>query len=126
VSVRLPRAIDITSDWAVLDSLTAALAGGPAVVVADGAGTAACDCAGVSALICAHYKAAAAGAQLRVVAAGAYMRRVITLTRADQILDLYPSVDEALAGITGREAEEPEQPDPALAGTAVEADEAGG
>jgi anti-anti-sigma factor len=99
--VRLPQAIDVTNDSVVLESLAAALAGGPSIVVADGGGTTFCDCAGVAALICAHRQAAAAGAQLRVVAASVQVQRVIKLTAACDVLDIYRIMDDALADITG-------------------------
>jgi anti-sigma B factor antagonist len=99
--VRLPQAIDVTNDSVVLESLAAALAGRSSIVVADGGGTAFCDCAGISALICAHRQAIAAGAQLRVVTASVQVRRLIKLTAACDVLDVYRTVDDALADITG-------------------------
>ena len=53
--------------------------------------------AGVSALLRVHRQAAATGTQLRVVASPA-LRRVLDLTGADQVLDTYPSLADALAG----------------------------
>jgi anti-anti-sigma factor len=100
--VKLPPAVDIGNDHIVLDSLTNALAGGPSVLVADAAETAFCDCAGVSALVFAHRRAAAAGAQLRVVTATAEVRRIIKLTGAHEVLNVHPTIDDALADLTGR------------------------
>jgi anti-anti-sigma factor len=99
--VRLPQAIDVTNDSVVLDSLAAALAERPSVVIADGTLTGFCDCAGISALVRAHRLAAAAGAQLRLVAASPPVRRVITLTAADNLLDTYLTIGDALADMTG-------------------------
>ena len=100
--VKLPPAVDIGNDRAVLESLTRALAGGPSVLVANAAETAFCDCAGVSALVLAHRRAAAAGAQLRVVTATAEVRRIIKLTGADAVLNVHLTIDDALADLTGR------------------------
>ena len=67
--VTLPGEIDASNDGQIQDTLTSALDDGTAVLVADAAATAFCGCSGVTALLVAHYRAAAAGAQLRVVAA---------------------------------------------------------
>jgi anti-anti-sigma factor len=101
VFVRLPRAIDVSNDRMVGDSLAAALAGNPSVVVADATATAFCDCAGISVLVCAHWQAVEAGAELRVVAASPPVRRVIKLTAAENVLHLYLTMDDALADMTG-------------------------
>lgn len=99
--VKLPPTVDIGNDRVVLGSLTGALAGKPSVLVADATATAFCDCAGVSALVCAHRRAAAAGAQLRVVTASAEVLRIIKLTRAHEVLKVHLTIDDALADLTG-------------------------
>jgi anti-anti-sigma factor len=99
--VKLPPALDVSNDGVVLDSLATALTGKPSVVIVDGTATAFCDCAGISVLLWAHQHAVAAGAQLRVVAASAPVRRIIKLTAADQVLNVYLTMDEALADMTG-------------------------
>jgi anti-anti-sigma factor len=99
--VRLPQTIDVTNDRTVADSLAAALAVNPSLVVADATATIFCDCAGISALVCAHRQAADAGAELRIVAASARVRRVMKLTAADHVLDVYLTMDDALADMTG-------------------------
>jgi anti-sigma B factor antagonist len=95
--VTLPAEIDIGNDGLVEDELTSALGDGVAVLVADGTRTTFCASAGMSVLIRAHRHTAAAGVQLRVVASPA-VRRILELTSADQALDTYPSLAEALAG----------------------------
>ena len=97
VVVTLPAEIDISNDGLVEDELTSALGDGPGVLVADGTRTTFCASAGMSALIRAHHQAQAAGTQLRVVASPA-VRRILELTGADQVLDTYPSLADALAG----------------------------
>ncbi len=94
--VTLPAEIDITNDGQLQDTLTRALHGGTAVLVADASATAFCGCAGVTALLLAHRRAAAAGAQLRVAASPA-IQRVLQLTGADQVLSTYPTLTAALA-----------------------------
>ena len=95
--VTLPGEIDTSNDGQVRDMLTSALDDGTAVLVADAAGTAFCGCSGVTALLLAHHRAAAAGAQLRVVVGSPPMRRILELTAADQVLDTYPTLAAALA-----------------------------
>ena len=95
--VTLPGEIDISNDGQVQDALTRALDDGTAVLVADAGATAFCGCAGVTALLLTHHRAAAAGAQLRVVAGSPSMRRILELTAADQVLNTYPTLAAALA-----------------------------
>jgi anti-sigma B factor antagonist len=93
--ITLPGEIDVTNSGEVGHMLAGGLAGGAAVVVADASGTSFCGCDGATVLKRAHRQATAAGVQLRVVASPA-LRRVIGLTGADQVLDMYPSLATAL------------------------------
>jgi anti-anti-sigma factor len=95
--VTLPGEIDASNDGQVQDTLTSALNDGAAVLVADAGATTFCGCAGVSALLLTHHRAAAAGAQLRIVVGGPSMRRILELTAADQVLNTYPTLAAALA-----------------------------
>ncbi len=95
--VTLPGEIDISNDGQVQGTLTRALDDGTAVLVADAGGTTFCGCSGVTALLLTHHRAAAAGAQLRVVVGSPSMRRVLELTAADQVLNTYPTLAAALA-----------------------------
>jgi anti-sigma B factor antagonist len=96
VVITLPREMDAINAGQVHDTLAPALDGATAVLVADATGTAFCDCAGARALLRAHYRAAAAGTQLRL-AASPVLRRILELTGAGQVLDTYPAVPDALA-----------------------------
>jgi anti-anti-sigma factor len=95
--VTLPGEIDIGNDRQVQDTLTRALDDETVVLVADAGGTTFCGCSGVTALLVTHHRAAAAGAQLRVVVASPSMRRILELTAADQVLHTYPTLAAALA-----------------------------
>jgi anti-sigma B factor antagonist len=95
--VTLPGEIDVSNDGQVLDTLTSALDDRTAVLVADAGGTTFCGCSGVTALLLTHHRAAAAGAQLRVVVGAPPMRRILELTAADQVLNIYPTLAAALA-----------------------------
>lgn len=99
--IPLPDSIDIINDSDVQDMLVAAIEAGVPVLVADGSRTTFCGCSGVTALILAHRRAAAAGAQLRVVGAAPGVRRILALTRADSELDIYPDLAAALGGRPG-------------------------
>ena len=95
--VTLPGEIDTSNDGQVQDTLTSALDDGTAVLVADAGQTTFCGCSGVTALLLTHHRAAAAGAQLRVVVGSPTMRRILELTAADQVLNTYPTLAAALA-----------------------------
>jgi anti-anti-sigma factor len=95
--VTLPGEIDTSNDGQVQDTLTRALDDGTAVLIADAGGTTFCGCSGVTALLQTHHRAAAAGAQLRVVVSSPPMRRILELTGADQVLNTYPTLTAALA-----------------------------
>jgi anti-sigma B factor antagonist len=95
--VTLPGEIDVSNDGQVQDTLISALDDGTAVLVADAGGTTYCGCSGVTALLLTHHRAAAAGAQLRVVVGSPSMRRILELTAADQVLNTYPTLAAALA-----------------------------
>jgi anti-sigma B factor antagonist len=95
--VTLPGEIDTGNDGQVQDTLTRALDDGTAVLVADAGGTTFCGCSGVTALLLTHHRAAAAGAQLRVVVGRPSMRRILEITAADQVLNTYPTLAAALA-----------------------------
>ena len=95
--VTLPGEIDTSNDGQIQDMLTSALDDGAAVLVADAAGTTFCECSGVTALLFTHHRAAAAGAQLRVVVGSPSMRRILELTAADRVLNTYPTLAAALA-----------------------------
>ena len=95
--VPLPAEIDAANVGLVEAALARALAGRPAVLIADGTQTSFCDSSGIAALIYAHRQAAATQAQLRVVMTGSQVRRVLELTGADQLLPVYPSLAAAQA-----------------------------
>jgi anti-sigma B factor antagonist len=97
VVVRLPDEIDICNEEQLRDILTCAVDDGAATVIVDAASTTFLGCSGVSVLVEAHQRAAAAGARMRLVATATVVMRVLKLTGADRVLDIYPSVTSALA-----------------------------
>ncbi|HEY2576153.1 MAG TPA: STAS domain-containing protein [Streptosporangiaceae bacterium] len=97
-TVTLPAEIDILNGQLVRETLEQVLASEAAVVVADMTATTFCASEGLHILIRTHLQAAAGGVALRLAAPGPVVRRVMELTAADQVLDIYPSMEDALAG----------------------------
>lgn len=97
--VPLPAEIDITNAEEVLDRICAALEPGSATVIADMTATTFCDSSGVRHLLLAHRRASASGTQLRfAVPAASPVRRILAFTGADQVVAVYPTLDEAVSG----------------------------
>ena len=66
------------------------------MIIANCTATVFCDAAGVRRLVTCQARAAARGAQLRlVIPPGGLLRRLLELLGADSILPVYPSVGEA-------------------------------
>lgn len=101
--ISLPDEIDAANYGQVQAVLLQAVRDGAAVLVADMTGTVFCASDGVQALVSVHRAAAAAGVRLRLaIGAGSpAVRRVLVLTGADQLLDIYPDRDAALCGPAG-------------------------
>lgn len=95
VVVTLPGEVDITNDHQIREMLTSGLSSGLMVLVADATETTFFGVSGIRALMNAHRQARKAGAQFRV-AASAPVQRTLDLTGADQLLETYPSLTEAL------------------------------
>ena len=96
VIVALPAEIDLSNAEQVYDQLTAALAGGAAVVIADFTGTRFCDCACLNRLLRVHNQAGGRHARLRlVIPPGAPVRETVKLLGLDQRLSVYPSTAAA-------------------------------
>ncbi len=97
VLVRLPDEIDICNEEQLRDMLTCAVDEAAAMLIVDACNTTFLACSGVGVLVDAHRRAAATGARMRLVAATTEVTRILTLTGADRVLDIYPSVTSALA-----------------------------
>lgn len=94
----LPAEIDVTNADQVGAELMRLLDGGAVMLVVDMTETVFCDSAGIQMLLRAHRQAAAAGAGLRLAASARAVRRVLELTGADQVMDIYPDLDAATDG----------------------------
>lgn len=97
--VRLCAEIDLTVADELREALLSVLNQGVLALVADMTATTFCDSAGISALIRAARRAAANGAVMRVAGVAPSVLRVFTLVGIDRMIDIYPSVDAALASL---------------------------
>jgi anti-sigma B factor antagonist len=87
--VALPAEIDVTNSAVVLAALSAVRPRGGQIVIADMTATVYCDCTGLAALLTARRQAVQAGAELRVVAHGGQVLRIIEITGLAGVLDVY-------------------------------------
>jgi anti-sigma B factor antagonist len=95
--VTVPAEVDISNSARLGAELLAALRPGVSVVIADMSRTAFCDSSGIRHLLIANDRAKKNLAQLRVVVAAEQVLRVLGVTGVDEVLDIYPSLQEALA-----------------------------
>jgi anti-anti-sigma factor len=94
--VVLPDEIDLTNREDAYDQLYAAFSSGASVVIADLTATSFCDCASLRRLVMVKNRAAAQGAQLRlVIPPKSSVHRLATLIGLDRQLPIYPSVHDA-------------------------------
>jgi anti-sigma B factor antagonist len=96
--VVFPAEVDVSNAALFGVELLAALRPGGAIVIADMTLTAFCDSSGIRHLLIANHRAKKSVAQLRVVVTADAVRRVLHVTGVDQVLDIYPSLQEALTG----------------------------
>lgn len=81
-----------------LRTILMALAGeGRINIVADFAGVRFCDAAGLGALVAVNNRVARGGGALRLIGVRPAQRRILQITRLDQLFRRYDSVDDALA-----------------------------
>lgn len=97
VVVTFPAEIDMANAGQFGEQLTSALASGATTVVADLSATSFCDTSGIRILVLAHKQAASNDAGLRVVVPSARVLRDLAITKVDTVLQIYPSLDAALA-----------------------------
>jgi len=100
--VTLPEEIDVTIADTVQEELLAVMDAGAALLVADMSTTNFCDSAGVSALVRAFRRASASGNSMRLVVGTPAVRRVLSITGVDRLMDTFPSVAASLAGSSGQ------------------------
>jgi phosphoserine phosphatase RsbU/P len=105
--VTMPAELDTTNSSGVSELLATVAAQAPEVITADLTATTFCDSAGVYAIVRASELAAASGGELRIALGGSPAARIFQLIGADQLLPVYPNVQQSLdtpRGAPGRSA----------------------
>lgn len=97
--IRFPAEIDLTIADELREALLSVLNQGALALIADMTVTTFCDSACITALIRAARRATANGAVMRLAAVGPSVLRVFTLVGLDRLIDIYPSVEAALASL---------------------------
>lgn len=98
----MPKEIDLTIADGAREALLTALDRGALGLVVDMTTTTFCDSAGITALVRAARRAADSGATIRVAATAQPVLRVFNLIGIDQLIDVHPTVDAALASLPGQ------------------------
>lgn len=99
------REIDLTNAESLRDALLSALNSGALGLVVDMTATTFIDSAGVTAIARAARRAAATEATVRLAATSPAVLRVLHLVGIDQLIEVYPSVPEAVASLPAQCAE---------------------
>lgn len=97
--VRLPVEIDLTVADDLREALLSVLNRGALALIADMTATTFCDSAGITALARAARRASANGAVMRLAALTPPVMRVFSLVGVDRLIDIHPSVDDAVASL---------------------------
>lgn len=97
--VRLPVEIDLTIADDLREALLSVLNRGALALIADMTATTFCDSAGITALARAARRASANGAVMRLAALTPPVMRVFSLVGVDRLIDIHPSVDDAVASL---------------------------
>jgi anti-sigma B factor antagonist len=106
--ITMPAEIDVTNADEVRRALLFLARPNVPVLIIDMTGTTFCDSAGVHAVISAYRQAAETGTQLRLAVTA--VRRIFTLIGADQLMPIYPALEDALAGTADGKASPPGHP----------------
>lgn len=94
----LPDEIDMANACEVGEALRLALMRGARVLVIDMGATTFCDSLGLGVLVQTWKCAKANDVEIRIVVPAGRLRRIMALTGVDQVLSLYWSLGEAMAG----------------------------
>lgn len=97
--------IDLTNAESLRDALLSALNAGALGLVVDMVATTFIDSAGVTALVRASRRAGATQATLRLAVTAPAVLRVLNLVGIDQLIEVHPSVTEAVASLPEQRAE---------------------
>jgi anti-sigma B factor antagonist len=95
--VALPEHIGISNAGQVREELLSVINRGATTLIADMTATISCDQAGAEAVIRARTRAAASGAELRLVVTAPVVARVLNMVGLDRAVSVYPSLEAAVA-----------------------------
>jgi anti-sigma B factor antagonist len=96
IVVTLPDVLDTVSNRSITAGLLDA-ADAPGTIIVDMTGTTVCDSSGVRVLLAVHDRAVASGCRLRVVVSpDSAVARVMTVSGADRLLSVFPTVEDAM------------------------------
>jgi anti-anti-sigma factor len=97
--------VDLTNAEGLRDALLTALNAGARGLVVDMTATTFLDSAGVTALVRASRRATATEATVRLAVAASPVLRVLSLVGIDQLIQVHPSVTDAVASLPEHRAE---------------------
>ena len=95
--VTFPGQVDVSNIGQLRDRLLSVINRGAGVLIADMTGTVSLDHSAVDAIARACQRAAASGAQLRLVVAAPVIRRVLAIEGLDRLVSIYPLLEAAIA-----------------------------
>jgi anti-anti-sigma factor len=95
--VALPEHIGASNAGQVREELLLVINRGATTLIADMTATISCDYSGAEALVRAWQRAAVSGAELRLVVTAQVVGRVLSLSRLDRMVSIYPSLEAAMA-----------------------------
>jgi anti-sigma B factor antagonist len=102
--ISLPAEIDMINADLIRDDLLSVLNRGPATLIVDMSATTFCNSAGVNALLRAHRRATASESHMWLVVPAPPVRRVLSITGVDYLMEIYPTVTAALDATAGHVA----------------------
>ncbi|GLW73492.1 hypothetical protein Kpho02_57910 [Kitasatospora phosalacinea] len=102
--VRPEGELDHDSVGPLREALEGAVADPPGRLVVDCGGLDFCDSTGLNLLLRAHAAAVHVGLPLLLAAPGAVVARMLAITGADEVLEVHPTVEDALAAGPGAAA----------------------
>lgn len=101
--IALPAEIDFCNADRVRAQLAAASTSGAKVIIADMSGTTFCDSLGIRVLVQAWRQTSANHAELRLVAPGRHVMRIMEVLGLEKALPIFPSLEKALDGADAAE-----------------------
>jgi anti-sigma B factor antagonist len=101
--VEFPAEVDLTVADAAREAMLAALNQGAKLLVVDMTATTFCDSSGITAIVRADRRAVAGGGLVRVAAATPGVLRVFQLVGIDRLIEIRPTVADALGPVPARE-----------------------